>query len=293
MNRLHRTLSRPFTLFDALGRSYRVQLLTAVPAIFSPTSALFLVVLTLLMWISDPQDYHDYMPWGSALFMWATGITLMILTYLGILLAWASLPLARRHTIPLLVASLPAIVASTAYHHYLGSMFSGGAWTQDLWPSHFYLLLIQQGFEVLYLRYGLPKSFQDIAARKDDSEPAPAPVEPAPEPAKTNAPPLLTLPGEPPLPITDVLLVRAQEHYIEVHTKRGDPRIIRARIADFVEQVTEDHGIQPHRSWWVSIHAAKELISENGKRFLELRNGMKIPVSRARLTDVQSWLDEL
>ncbi|NVO26990.1 LytTR family transcriptional regulator [Donghicola sp. C2-DW-16] len=271
-----------------------MQLQTAIPAIFSTTSGLFFLILTLLLWISDPQDYLDYMPWESALFLWASGIALMVLTYTAILTVWASFPEARRIAIPILFAGLPAFVMATAYHRFVGGILSDGAWVQNLWPSHFYMLLIQLAFEAMYLRYGLPKSFQDLAARRDEAEPPlPAPIADIPAPPEPAHSSVIALPGETPIRLADILLVRAQEHYIEVHTARGEPKIIRARIADFLAQVNDDHGIQPHRSWWVSVHAAKALVTENGKRFLALHSGLKIPVSRARLGDVQSWLDEL
>ncbi|MCI5042580.1 MAG: LytTR family transcriptional regulator [Donghicola eburneus] len=293
MSKFSQALDTPFALIDILSGRYRVKLRTALPAIFSLTSFLFFVVLVLTLWISDPLDYHDYIAPSGALLMWSTGTVIIVCSYVGGLILWASTPLSQKLPIPITLAGLPAFALSTLYHRILGEIFSGGEWTQELWPSHVFLFVTQIGFEVLYLRYGLPKSFQDIADRKDAAAQEAAK---AAEPVVTDHTPSsskhITLPGEAAIVLEDVWLVRALEHYVEIHTEESAQRVVRARIADFIAQVGHDHGIQTHRSWWVSARAAKQLISENGKRFLELHDGQKIPVSRGRLADVQEWLSE-
>ncbi len=293
MSKLSYALDTPFSLLDILGRRYRVRLRNAIPAIFSVTSALFFMVLVLTLWISDPLDYLDTIAAGGALLMWTTGTILIVCTYVGCLILWAALPAAQTFPIPITIAGLPAFAMSTIYHRFLGEILSGGAWTQELWPSHLFLLTTQIGFEVLYLRYGLPKSFQDIADRKEADDKHALAL--ADEHQVGDTPilsKLISLPGEAAIVLEDVWLVRALEHYVEIHIDQSPERVVRARLTDFIEQVEEDHGIQTHRSWWVSSQAAKQLITENGKRFLELHDGQKIPVSRGRLPEVQRWLSD-
>lgn len=291
MSKLSFALGTPFTMLDILGQQYRVRLRSALPAIFSTTSLIFFLVLVLTLWISDPLDYLESIPAGGAFLMWTTGTMIIVCTYVGLLILWSTTSAARVVPIPISIIGLPAFALSTCYHRTLGEFLSGGAWSQDLWPSHLFLIMTQIGFEVLYLRYGLPKSFQDIADKK---EAALAPLPPEPDaPHNTEAAPvakLISLPGEDAIALENVWLVRALEHYVEFHFDQSPQRVVRARLSDFIEQVEESQGIQTHRSWWVSAQAAKQLITENGKRFLELHDGQKIPVSRGRLPDVQQWL---
>lgn len=291
MSKLSHALETPFTLLDVLGWQYRVKLRVALPAIFSVTSLLFFLVLVLTLWISDPLEYLETIPAAGALFMWFTGTVIIVCTYVGLLILWAATPAAKYIPIPITLAGLPAFALSTLYHRVLGDILSDGAWSQDLWPSHLFLLFTQILFEVLYLRYGLPKSFQDIANRKGTAD-AEVLSEPLAESVVPSGATVISLPGEAAITLDGVWLVRALEHYVEIHLEPNDQRVVRARLSDFIEQVEQHHGIQTHRSWWVSLRAAKQLITENGKRFLELHDGQKIPVSRGRLPDVQQWLDD-
>ncbi|MEY8882765.1 LytTR family DNA-binding domain-containing protein [Donghicola sp. XS_ASV15] len=293
MSILTTALNRPFQLLDAFGRRYRVQLKTALPAIFSMTSLLFFGVLLLVLWISDPVDYHDYISAPAALLLWAAGLAIALFTYVGLIFLWSMSAVSRSITLPISAVGLVAFLLSTVFHKVTGSLLSQGLWEQELFPSHIYLLLTQIGFEALYLRYGLPKSFQDIAARKAgdayDRTAVPLQTETTYETHDNS----VTFAGEQAIPLNEIWLVRALEHYVEIHGRSGEPRVVRARITDFLEQVSEADGIQTHRSWWVSASAAKELVTEGGKRFLALQDGQKIPVSRGRHPDVSAWLGKL
>lgn len=291
MSKLSFALSTPFTMLDILGQQYRVRLRSALPAIFSTTSLIFFLVLVLTLWISDPLDYLDSISPAAAFFMWSTGTAIIVCTYVGLLILWSATSIARFMSLPITFVGLPAFGVSTCYHRALGEFLSDGAWSQDLWPSHLFLIMTQIGFEVLYLRYGLPKSFQDIADKKEATV-ASLPPETATPHNNESAPiaKLISLPGEDAIPMENVWLVRALEHYVEFHFEQSPQRVVRARLSDFIEQVEDSQGIQTHRSWWVSAQAAKQLVTDNGKRFLELHDGQKIPVSRGRMPDVQQWL---
>lgn len=286
-------LNRPFRLLDAFGRRYRVQLKTALPAIFSMTSLLFFVVLLLVLWISDPVDYREFISSPAALMLWTAGMVITLLTYVGLIFLWSMTSVSRRVTLPISAVGMPAFIFSTLFHKVVGGFLSDGLWEQELFPSHIFLLMTQVGFETLYLRYGLPKSFQDIAARKAEDTFERAPESQQTIPASDPEDHVVTFLGEPAIALNEIWLIRALEHYVEIHSVAGEPRVVRARITDFLEQVGDAHGIQTHRSWWVSARAANELVTEGGKRFLALNDGRKIPVSRGRYPDVLAWLAKL
>ncbi|WP_205520467.1 LytTR family DNA-binding domain-containing protein [Tropicibacter sp. Alg240-R139] len=86
------------------------------------------------------------------------------------------------------------------------------------------------------------------------------------------------------LPLNSVACVRNEEHYLVVKTTMGTLRL-RARMNDLLIQVSDDDGIQTHRSFWVSVDEALEL---RGSTILT-RSGYVIPVSRYRIKAVRAW----
>ena len=85
--------------------------------------------------------------------------------------------------------------------------------------------------------------------------------------------------------LADIGRVKAAEHYLEVHSEAG-VEIIRERMCTFLEQVTEEDGIQTHRSHWVARERAAGL--RGGK--LRLTCGHDVPVARGRQDAVRDWL---
>ncbi len=85
--------------------------------------------------------------------------------------------------------------------------------------------------------------------------------------------------------------VSSQDHYVRIRTQ-DEENLVRARLSDMIGQLGRQNGIQPHRSHWVSRRAVVGLVSCKGHKFLELRDGSKIPVARGRMGDVQAWLEK-
>ncbi|MEC3859917.1 LytTR family DNA-binding domain-containing protein [Mesobacterium sp. TK19101] len=82
-----------------------------------------------------------------------------------------------------------------------------------------------------------------------------------------------------------VLYLRSVEHYVEIVTDDGTD-LVRARLADFLNQPAARHGVQTHRSYWVNAGAVTAIDRQNGNLVLTLSNGAEIPVSRNRRKDV-------
>ena len=85
--------------------------------------------------------------------------------------------------------------------------------------------------------------------------------------------------------LSDIRRVKAAEHYLEIHTAQG-VEVIRERMATFLEQVSDEDGIQTHRSHWVARPWAQTLTGSK----LTLADGDKVPVARGRMDDVRSWV---
>ena len=52
------------------------------------------------------------------------------------------------------------------------------------------------------------------------------------------------------------------------------------RLADAIREAEPVEGLQIHRSHWVAIAAVARAVRRDGKLFLELTNGLRLPVSR-------------
>jgi DNA-binding LytR/AlgR family response regulator len=89
---------------------------------------------------------------------------------------------------------------------------------------------------------------------------------------------------------TDIISLRAQDHYVEVTTALGCELIL-IRLSDAIKELGEDIGIQTHRSWWVVCEHVLEHKRVNGKPCLVLSNDTKIPVSRTYSADVKELLN--
>lgn len=84
-----------------------------------------------------------------------------------------------------------------------------------------------------------------------------------------------------------IRIIRAQQNYIEIETA-ADKALVRATIKEAVDLLDTSHGVQAHRSCWVSFASISDSKSiPNGKLLLELDNGETVIVPRARRKEVK------
>jgi DNA-binding LytR/AlgR family response regulator len=89
---------------------------------------------------------------------------------------------------------------------------------------------------------------------------------------------------------TDVIYLRAQDHYVEVTTTLGHELVL-IRLSDAIRELDEDEGIQTHRSWWVVSKHIVEQKRVAGKPQLVLSNGAEVPVSRTYSNEIKALLN--
>lgn len=77
-----------------------------------------------------------------------------------------------------------------------------------------------------------------------------------------------------------ILAISSEDHYLRVHTERGDELIL-MRLADALAALAASDGLQVHRSWWVARAAVAEVERADGRISLRLSNGVTAPVSRS------------
>ncbi|WP_454718121.1 LytTR family DNA-binding domain-containing protein [Caulobacter segnis] len=99
--------------------------------------------------------------------------------------------------------------------------------------------------------------------------------------APVGAPPARFLDRLPPkLRGGELWAVEAQDHYLRLHTSRGQDLIL-MRLSDAVAELEGIEGAQTHRSWWVAKAAVEDAQRGDGRATLQLKGGVEAPVSRA------------
>lgn len=89
----------------------------------------------------------------------------------------------------------------------------------------------------------------------------------------------------------DVWAVEAEDHYLRLHTSKGQDLIL-LRLADAVAELEGIEGAQVHRSWWVARDAVTDAERGDGRAILTLKDGSKVPVSRtyAKVIREKGWI---
>ncbi|MBI5938898.1 MAG: LytTR family transcriptional regulator DNA-binding domain-containing protein [Caulobacterales bacterium] len=79
---------------------------------------------------------------------------------------------------------------------------------------------------------------------------------------------------------SEIFAVEAEDHYLRLHTSKGQDLIL-MRLGDAVAELEGLEGAQVHRSWWVAKAAVEHARRGDGRATLTLKDGAKVPVSRA------------
>ncbi len=77
----------------------------------------------------------------------------------------------------------------------------------------------------------------------------------------------------------EVWAVEAEDHYLRLHTSKGQDLIL-LRLADAIAELEGIEGAQVHRSWWVARDAITGAQKADGRAILTLKDGAQAPVSR-------------
>jgi hypothetical protein len=80
----------------------------------------------------------------------------------------------------------------------------------------------------------------------------------------------------------NVIRLSSSDHYVEVVTDKGVETLL-MRFADALAELEGIDGTRVHRSHWVARQAVLGQSRENGRVFLDLIDGARVPVSRGYL----------
>ena len=80
-----------------------------------------------------------------------------------------------------------------------------------------------------------------------------------------------------------------RDHYVEAFTNRGS-HLVLMRFSDALEEIAEMDGLQIHRSHWIAKNAVTGTARVDGRLFVELTGGTRLPVSRSYMAAVKKEL---
>ena len=87
---------------------------------------------------------------------------------------------------------------------------------------------------------------------------------------------------------TDVIYIKSEDHYLEVHTTVGSS-LIKMRFSDAVAELS-DRGIKVHRSYWVATSHVTRSVRSGKRTLLRLTGDHKVPVSVTHMPAVRAAL---
>ena len=85
----------------------------------------------------------------------------------------------------------------------------------------------------------------------------------------------------------EVLALQAEDHYVRVHTARGSTLLL-MRLADAIDELDGQAGLQVHRSWWVARSAVNGAAPAGRRASLTLANGLCVPVARSAVPQARA-----
>lgn len=88
----------------------------------------------------------------------------------------------------------------------------------------------------------------------------------------------------------DILWVEAASQYARVHTRRGSHLVSRP-LAEIASELPDPQFLRVHRSSLVNVGAIAHVRREHGACALELKDGTRVPVARARRSAVLARLE--
>lgn len=249
----------------------------------------FLVTVALLVYLG-PFGTWALLPVSERLPFWLTAIGAnWIVGYIAFSVtslkfrergwsAWAGFVLAAA------VAALPGTgtvwLAVTVYLDYRPSSVSGVA---GLYGQVFVLHLIIGSLVFRLI---------DGALRRGGAMEELPPSDGSTEFASRPAPEAALLARLPARSRAELLHLRMQDHYVEVHTAAGSEMLL-LRFRDALREVEGVNGLQVHRSHWVARKAVAGVERRGGGQIaLRLVNGSRVPVSRsfAPLLRSRGWI---
>ena len=85
-----------------------------------------------------------------------------------------------------------------------------------------------------------------------------------------------------------IIRLAVNDHFVEVFLDDGTTQRLRMRLSDAVREMDHAPGFCTHRSHWVSRTHIVKAVKEDGREFVVLTDGAKVPVSKTYRENVQA-----
>ncbi|MFW2587221.1 LytTR family DNA-binding domain-containing protein [Sagittula sp. SSi028] len=280
---MQRIFAFPLSFVDSFGGRSSVSLNEYVRLLCHRDTQIYVAMIFFVLVATDAPGLQGNISFGELVFIWALAMATFLFGQGFVMAGLAAIQLRTgRFAFPdagkTLLSMVPSILLGEVAVRYM----TDGAIGFGSLPQYFFYYIVCEIFLLIYVRYIMPNCIED---EPDDS--------PEPEDIKEIAvvPERQILIGANPVALKKLHHMQAQEHH--VHVVLSDETMThRARLSDIIAQTENKDGIQPHRSWWVAAHAARDLQRTGGKHVLVLNDGTQVPVARSRVAEVQSWLEE-
>lgn len=295
------------------GTVYRIVNDNSVDYFLHPLFLKFLVAACLLYGLMD-QDREltrlmGWLIWGQVIIVilvWlvvCNGITRLLFRQRLIQQIWT----------PIVLVPMILLLEATIHAAYVFAGLSPKPWDIILAdvPRDIAIVLVFDFLHGLYVVPGHPHARIGVSSPAEDAKPASLPKDTSrsgvralmtdPEVSiKTESPsPSASAPPTPPAPnpsrpksvrigtdsfeLSDILMIRIEDHYLGVTTRSGRT-LQRAKLAAIEDLHNGDIGIQINRSVWVAFWAIRDIqTAKNGQILLVLVNGDEELVAKPRL----------
>lgn len=90
------------------------------------------------------------------------------------------------------------------------------------------------------------------------------------------------------LNVSEILWIEAEDYYVMVHSTRGG-HMLRASLASLEERLDPRTFLRVHRTAIVNLDHVRE-VSDEGRLFIVLSSGARVPVSRSRRREIEPAL---
>lgn len=237
----------------------------------------FFLLFTLIGAMFHPSDQLASAPLHLQLVFWGIGYVIFLFVYPCILLTSMRLTLQLNRStlyvhLPLELTTLCLALTMYVYARWVGIP------TQDLWDLAQFMAFIVALFELgafFYIAYADRTIFPEVY---EAAGPAPA-----------NRPPREVFLRGSSIPVHLVEVISAQDNGVQA-TGQGQSAFIDRPFGLVVSELPVDLGFQIHRSLWISRDLALNFVSEGRKHFIQLPDGRRFPVARARQREYRNWL---
>lgn len=259
-------------VYSALGQKSDLSFSLIRCCVLQLSFPLFLFLVVAVLVLFNAHDYTDKLGAGLVTFIWSVSVFALAACYIGILSLFIKLkPFFPRLFVILPIVGFVAMSVNTYLTVFHASLYLPVPITiaevMERLPFNLAMGLI---FETLFFTYVKPVLEGNAALKMR-----------LPKDTKR----MIRVSGEEFL-VSDIVLLRSQDHYVEVVTD-SEIFTIRARIKDMVEQLWEDEGVMPHRSYWVAWRKISSIEMSTEFAALTMVDGTVVPVAKGRKAEVE------